>query len=117
MQRQQKITLGEMRSDNGPRRLIVYAQTIATLRLSSWMPNAGAMTFAVGPGTEILLPSLRASGCRRQAAVRAGAYGNGRRLSEFGVSASSEARRIGMTAPVSPSGSWGRFLLKNGRAN
>ena len=24
MQRQQKITLGEMRSDNGPRRLIVY---------------------------------------------------------------------------------------------
>jgi hypothetical protein len=24
MQRQQKITLGEMRADNGPRRLIVY---------------------------------------------------------------------------------------------
>jgi hypothetical protein len=45
MQRQQKITLGEMRSNNGPTRLIVYCSDFNALTPSSWIPPLGAMTY------------------------------------------------------------------------
>lgn len=59
MQRQQKVTLGEMRSDKALPAWSSTAATTPALILSSWMPPYGAMRPPVRPGAPVHLQGLR----------------------------------------------------------
>ena len=107
--REQKITLCEMRSGNGPTRLIVYCSDFKCAH--SVVIDAGRW------GDDVRLsdlePKLHVSGLwppwrRCQAAVRARENGNGRRLIAFKPRAG-PPRRIGMTASAYPPA--GAFLI------
>ena len=102
MPREQKITLSEMRSGNGPTRLIVYCRDFKCAH--SVVIDAGRW------GDDVRLsdlePKLHVSGLwppwrRCQAAVRARENGNGWRLIAFKPRAG-PPRRIGMTASAYP---------------
>jgi hypothetical protein len=76
MQRQHKITLGEMR-ESGPTRFIVHCADYKCAHsivadASGWSDRAPVRSAA-----DIYLPGLRPSGCRHPAVVRACRMGTG----------------------------------------
>ena len=76
MQRAEKITLGEMRSNSGPRLLIVYCADFkcshSVIISSSLWPDRRP---AVRSGAQVYLQGLRPTGRRCQAAVRSRIHG------------------------------------------
>ena len=82
MQRQQKITLGEMRSGNGPRRLLVYCSDHKCPLRGRSMPLPGVMRIRLSD----LEPKFTCKACgRRGANVRSGAHGHWVKLPIGGI--------------------------------
>ena len=116
MKRAQKITLGEMRPGNGPRRLIVYCSDFqcshsVVIDAAPWGDNYQP----VGSGAEIHLQGLWPPRVLMSGRCLKGEDGNGRRLGAFSVGAGPEPSGvIGMERrPQSTPMDRGRFSFRS----